>query len=213
MIAIGCLFSRWVVARNHRYGFWHAFSQSHSRIDSLMFGTLLSYWYHFGNPLPFLDRRPIRLGLIASGILLIAPALVFSIDDQPWRMVVFGLPVFALGAGALILGSLHSRTLARRPFSNLARVGFYSYSIYLWHMPINIWVISALEAKFGSNPNWVLNCAIYLSGSIGVGILMARLVEYPVLGIRDRVFPAPRNTHMLEPRKDETSRQANLRNT
>lgn len=201
VIAIGCLLSRWAVAQNPPHGFWHAFAQSHARIDSLMFGTLLSYWYHFGNPLPVLERRPVRFGLVGGGILLIAPAFVFSLDDQDWRMVVFGLPVFALGAGALILGSLHSRTLARRPFQKLARVGFYSYSIYLWHMPVHTWVTSALAAKFGPNPSWTLSWALYFFGSIGVGIVLARLVEYPVLRIRDRVFPAPRNTHLAEPAK------------
>ncbi len=38
--------------------------------------------------------------------------------------------------------------------------------------------------------NWFAGAAIYLVSSIGVGIGMALLVEFPVLRLRDRWFPS-----------------------
>jgi peptidoglycan/LPS O-acetylase OafA/YrhL len=196
-VAVLCLFSRWFTARIPPYGFWHAFIQTQSRIDSLMFGAVLSYWYHFGKPLPLLSQRPIRATLMGVGLLILALAFVFPMLPENWWMVVWALPVFAFGAGALILGGLHSRTLVKGPCRVLARIGFYSYSIYLWHMPIHHWLIVILEVKSGPGPNWWIYSAVYLCGSIGIGILMARLVEYPVLRIRDRLFPSPRSGRTL----------------
>ena len=196
-IAVICLLSRWLAVQNPPYGFWRAFSQSHSRIDSLMFGALLSYCYHFTSLPQILARRFVRRGLFAFGICLITFAFIFPINDEDWRLVVFGLPVFAIGAGALLLGGLHSRMLASAPFRVLGRVGYHSYSIYLWHMPIQLCASAAFGAKSGNVQGWLLYSAAYLFGSIGGGIMMARLIEHPVLRIRDRLFPSPKNIRAL----------------
>jgi len=71
-----------------------------------------------------------------------------------------------------------------------ASVGMYSYSIYLWHGPTNAWlpglVRRALHVSLGTNERF----AVYVAGSLVIGIAMSKLIEYPILRLRDRIFPA-----------------------
>ena len=70
----------------------------------------------------------------------------------------------------------------------LAAIGAYSYSIYLWHLPVRFWLVAELEQHTGIQ-NWVFYALVYYGGSIAVGIAFAKLIEYPVLRFRDRVLP------------------------
>ena len=70
----------------------------------------------------------------------------------------------------------------------LAAIGAYSYSIYLWHLPVRFWLVAELEKHTGIQ-NWGFYAIVYYGGSIAVGIAFAKLIEYPVLRFRDRVLP------------------------
>jgi peptidoglycan/LPS O-acetylase OafA/YrhL len=84
-----------------------------------------------------------------------------------------------------------------------ASVGTYSYSIYLWHGPTNAWfpgfVKRVLHISLGANERF----AVYMAGSLVIGITMSKIVEYPILRLRDRIFP-PREGVSVRP--SETSR-------
>jgi peptidoglycan/LPS O-acetylase OafA/YrhL len=60
-------------------------------------------------------------------------------------------------------------------------MGFYSYSIYLWHAPI------AVLFRFKYLPSTISFCA-YIVAATSVGIGMARLIEQPALRLRDRWY-------------------------
>ena len=69
----------------------------------------------------------------------------------------------------------------------VASIGFYSYSIYLWHLP----VVRVLDSTFAGklSPNaWLV---AYLAGSLITGMVLGRLIEWPALQLRDRWFPKP----------------------
>jgi peptidoglycan/LPS O-acetylase OafA/YrhL len=72
----------------------------------------------------------------------------------------------------------------------LAYVGTHSYSIYLWHMPVAIWGIPLLERIPRLGSDWFARSAFYLGATLLFGILMAAIVEFPVLRLRDRLFPS-----------------------
>ena len=97
-------------------------------------------------------------------------------------MYTVGLTANLVGFSAplLLVCALNSPSLGGlRP---LARIGFYSYSIYLWH-----WVISKLLPTSGFVSFWS-----YAAISIIIGIGAAKLIESPVLQFRDRYFPSRR---------------------
>ncbi len=82
-------------------------------------------------------------------------------------------------AAALTMPRLLPSPLARP----LAWIGFYSYSIYLWHLP---W-LAVCRIRVFSGP-W--QALAYYAGSIAIGVLVAKLVEIPALRLRDRWLPA-----------------------
>ncbi len=84
-----------------------------------------------------------------------------------------------------------------------AAVGMYSYSIYLWHGPGNSWfpgfVKRILHVSFSPNERF----AVYMIGSLAIGIAMSKIVEYPILHLRDRIFP-PREGVVVRPSENRS---------
>ena len=77
-------------------------------------------------------------------------------------------------------------------FLPLERIGFYSYSIYLWHAPVTM---LARIFSLGFYVNLVACCA--------VGVLMGKLVERPVLALRETTFP-PESGTPIQPEPNES---------
>lgn len=165
---------------------------THFRIDSLAFGVLLGYWTYFRpDRIAALSRR--RWLLAAVSAALVAPCVVLPIDDFFSKTV--GLTLLYCGFGGLVLFALRGSGDGRL-VRLVGRVGADSYSIYLWHMPVLDVVVWAVAAATGDPfdrlpeaARWAAY-AVYLGGSLVVGIVLARVVEWPVLAWRDRRFPS-----------------------
>ncbi|MFZ0311378.1 MAG: acyltransferase [Candidatus Korobacteraceae bacterium] len=168
VLLAGCLWARLV----------GPFNCFHSRADDLFCGVALGYWFHFHQdsfhafsrwwlfPLFLALLTPLFLfqgGLLQSSILLTCNALAFS------ALLVWILP----------------RTWVRVPL--LERIGFYSYSIYLWH-----YVAAKAASTFGVTALGLVSVVVF---SCLVGIGMAKLIEVPALALRDRLFPAVIEPH------------------
>jgi len=188
MVAIAELAARLLSARWIPFTLMTHLMATHLRIDSLLFGVLLSYWsiFHAERFWSFvLARYPF---ILAVGVLLISPTLVLP-NDNRW-MYTYGFTVLYFGFGAIMVGLL-AFPLASLPktaqafFRAVAYVGGFSYSIYLWHIP---WML-ALE-KYGLLHRRYTGVFAYVAGAIVVGIVTSKLVEIPILRLRERLFPA-----------------------
>ena len=160
---------------------------THLRIDSLLLGVVLSYWHHFHARELYRRVAQWRVVLAIVAILGFAPTLFLPLMQTPWMYTVGFLSV-ALGAASLLLLVLQNgcgHGLAARA---LGYVGAHSYSIYLWHAAVGMLADLILRRHFGL-PLWIHHLAC-LTGSIVVGIVMAKLIELPVLRVRDRFFPS-----------------------
>ena len=172
---------------------WFLFG-THLRIDSLMFGVLLSYLWHFHNLGARIDKVP-TTAILAIGILLLAPAFVFELEQFKF-VPVFGVVLFYLGSGLLVLASLRLKGSPSRLAVLLGSLGAASYSIYLWHMPVMTWgwawfsKVSSIQGF-----HWYLTFCVV--SSLTFGWVMSKLIEWPVLRIRDRWFPS--NTNRAKP--------------
>jgi peptidoglycan/LPS O-acetylase OafA/YrhL len=173
----------------------HSFP-THLRLDSLLFGVLLSYYDHFQHDsfLAFIARR--TMPILTVSCLFVSTCLF--IDQQSFFMTTIGLTLLYLGFGGLVVISLYGNLVIPNVIgkfwnpvaSALARVGFYSYSIYLWHVIIGTWGILLVRRLLHRTIDERLEFLLYAVASIICGIIMAKLIEQPVLKLRNRYFPA-----------------------
>ncbi len=170
---------------------------THLRMDALFCGVMIGYLYHF-KPQVLMRVKGWQL-LIAGGMLL--TPIYFVEMGYRW-MFTWGLTCAYLGFACIVAWAIHvplprGRLLAL-PINVLARIGFYSYSIYLWHWIIIFYVRHYVRYKCitsGTPMEWSSRLEIWqwpvsMAVSIVVGIAMAVVVEQPVLRLRDRWFPS-----------------------
>ena len=160
----------------------------HVRVDSLFAGVFISYLYHFHTERVVALVNRFRPALIGAGVLLLVPAFMFELSQTP-LMYSWGYTLFYAGSAFIALTaavSVNVRTgLAARTFSY---VGSRSYSIYLWHLPIG-WFLHEPVAHLKWVPlTWFL--PLFITISIVFGIVVADVLELPVLRVRDRWFPS-----------------------
>jgi peptidoglycan/LPS O-acetylase OafA/YrhL len=161
---------------------WYEVQQpAHLRMDSLFAGVTLGYFQGFKST-EF--RRAGNFPLWILSLALLLPIALF--DLQTPLMLTLGLSTTLSGFAILLLWLVNQAHANWRFLSSIAWIGRYSYSIYLWN-----WVI---RSKFGyPEAGWGLaSLPIYVALTIGVGWLMAYLVETPFLALRERYFPARR---------------------
>ena len=174
------------------------YSPTHLRIDSLLFGVLLSALYHF-NPVGWQWLATRRTMVLIASALLLVPTFFVELAD-PFTSTI-GYTLCYLGFGGVLVwalsGSGPSRLLPgwRR---GLVVIGTYSYSIYLWHKAVNEFGPPAVEAVTGPL-SWVGKTTVYLVGSIVVGMGLGKLIELPFLRLRDAWFPS-RSGRLATPR-------------
>jgi peptidoglycan/LPS O-acetylase OafA/YrhL len=158
---------------------------THLRIDALLLGCLLSYWWHVRGG-SHRRRSPAATWLLATlGLSLLSLLFLFELGDGA-LMHTLGLTTNGVGSACLLLALLHLRPGPSRAVGLLAALGTRSYSIYLWHLPVQK-VVAIGGERLGLG--FCARTVAYLLGSVVVGVTMAALVELPLLRLRDRVFP------------------------
>lgn len=161
---------------------------THLRIDSLLFGVLLSYCHHFHHDTLRGFVRAHKRGILALSAALLSTSLFWTLFD-PFMHAV-GFTLLYLGFGGVLAVAVHgvdpSRVTAHAPVQWLARVGVCSYAIYLWH------IVMARGFPYGAlaipRHYFLSSCvtlAVYVGGAVGLGIVMAHAIEIPVLKYRD----------------------------
>ena len=203
VIAGVCLAFRGLAKANHPVmdSYSHYFP-THLRIDSLMTGVLLAAAVRFspGGLAPLRRWRGL-LVLIAVGVFVLPVLLP---DGKYESIYPFDCSLAILGSAAIVvLAYFADRPSAERGTGlgyvgylskGLAFIGFYSYSIYLWHgyfgPPITKRLLETARLPIGGSGLATLaHFAVYLFVTVFLGVLAYWLIERPFLGIRDRLFP------------------------
>jgi peptidoglycan/LPS O-acetylase OafA/YrhL len=163
----------------------HGFA-THLRIDTLFFGVGLAYAYHFHGEAFHRAFSRWRYALMAAGVVALGSPFYYH---GPYARIIYhtlGFTVLCQGAGALIIGALMCRIPSNRLVAGLAGLGSHSYSIYLWHMALMHWAMPHLRPSL----SWPMRTAIYAVGAFVIGVVMAKLIELPLLKLRDRLYPS-----------------------
>ena len=165
-----CLFLR-IQAYRHGGAIHDIIHPTHLRMDALFAGVALGYYAHFDQDTFHEGGRKwvIYVGLISTTTLLILP----SLPRLTFAYVVFCFIV------AWSANRLESKGALSR---GLAWVGYYSYSIYLWH-------VMAMSLSQRIPDRW-FRFPLYISGAVILGVSMATLIELPLLKLRDRLAPS-----------------------
>jgi peptidoglycan/LPS O-acetylase OafA/YrhL len=166
---------------------------SHLRFDSLFFGVFLAYNYYF-NKDTFLDifhkhRQSFRI----LAVLFVLPGFIWEI--QSFFMSTVGLTLLYLGFGLILIDVfLHEQYFLKfhwaiSPLSKFfAFVGFYSYSIYLWHIPVKVYILKTINNYIGLDWPISIQFIFYFSLCLFVGYFFSRLIEVPMLRFRDTKY-------------------------
>jgi peptidoglycan/LPS O-acetylase OafA/YrhL len=188
VVALGALAARVYTTATTPFSWYTHMEPTHLRIDSLMFGVLLSYYYHRSRAEFERFARTYRGPLLAGGAALFAPAFVLELG-HPY-LHTFGLTFLYVGAGMVLVAFLGiefpNNALAR----STAFLGARSYSIYLWPMPVSGWLVPILASFFPVFHEWPVIALTDLLGALVVGVVASELIEVPVLAFRDRYFPS-----------------------
>ncbi len=152
---------------------------THLRVDALFAGVALGYVFHFK---PAVFSRWSRWWLLPLAATLLVPLTL--LNGLGMLAVVISCNTLAF---VLLVWWAITRPSIR--FLPVERVGFYSYSIYVWHMMIT--------AIFRSHRPTLLTFSLNLITCVVWGICMAEVVEIPALKLRDKVFPASRPSRQL----------------
>jgi len=206
-IATMCIAFRAVSIYAGTPNFHMVYTATHERMDSLFFGVLLGYLHHFRPALLGKLLQPIqnRLAIAAASAGLLSFAYFLPRENR--FFAIFGYSFVYVGFGGVLLLGLLVRDvlpgnisgIASRVGSVFAFVGMYSYSIYLWHGPCEAWLPGLIRRTTGFPTGQVGRFTVYFAGSLIIGITLSRLIEYPVLRLRDKLFPDSRNAYPVNP--------------
>jgi peptidoglycan/LPS O-acetylase OafA/YrhL len=198
VIAALCLILRSVSVFAGEPNFKMAYIGSHERMDALFSGVLIGYFYHFRRTVleDLMGSTRNRVAIAAGSLCLLSPAYLFGRDSV--FLATLGYSSIYLGFVGVLLLSLYVREIFSgklawildRVGSVAAYVGMYSYSIYLWHGPTAAWLPGLFRRTLGFPVGEYGRFAVYFAGSLVIGIAMSKLVEYPILHLRDRILPA-----------------------
>lgn len=176
------------------------FVQTHLRFDSLLAGVVIAYFYHFNYEKLehfYLKHRKYLLVLIP---ILLSTAMI---SWESYFVRTIGLTFIYLGVSLLLMEFiLNPRTdenLSRLGYfyTLTARMGVYSYGIYLFHLYLPQVVLGRDYLEEGEHiftTKVLISFLIYFAGAIAMGITVSKLIEFPMLKFRDRFFPSRAKT-------------------
>jgi peptidoglycan/LPS O-acetylase OafA/YrhL len=172
---------------------------AHNHIDELAFGVLLGYFHYFHRLATedFMRSTANRLAVGALTVIFLSTSFIFPGTGH--FFLILGPTFLYLGFGGLLMLCIHVRDVLPRSFAGplgklsaaCAFVGLYSYSIYLWQGVFGIYTIRGFQQFFHIQMQGFTRFAWYVAGCVIFGIVMARLIEFPVLKLRDTFFPSP----------------------
>jgi peptidoglycan/LPS O-acetylase OafA/YrhL len=160
---------------------------THARIDSLLFGVILSYiLYAHREAFEKLVRFRVPLLLATLG------GIVFGLynGDATRAMWSFGYTLNYLSLGSLMLLVYGYEGRATRTFlyKAVALIGVYSYGIYLWHLSVRE-PLAKFMMHVAPGVRWGTLMVSQYAAAIILGVVVTKAIEFPMLRLRERLVP------------------------
>jgi peptidoglycan/LPS O-acetylase OafA/YrhL len=184
------------------------FLPTHARLDSIGWGVLLAMLFHFA-PERF-DH--LRAQTWLWWLCIVVALLDLRLKSVPgWFLATQhdAATLFAISLLFLLYRPLPEGRTHGWPYRAVAWIGLYSYGIYLWHIS-TIEPTQNLLRHFPWMPA-LLVAALIRCAEIGIGVATTRLCEFPMLRLRDRIFPRRVDTPVGPPALEEVPDPASAR--
>jgi peptidoglycan/LPS O-acetylase OafA/YrhL len=194
IIMILCFFLR--IAHNimNESDFKRNFTMTHLRIDSLLMGVLVSYYYYFRNDVMRIFYTKYKIYLIIVPLFLlgftpfIEPLQSFFTKTIGFSMVyiAFGLILFVF----LLSTSVNKKLnyfFGNKLVDYISRIGVDSYAIYISHAFVLVAVHKIYDKNFDENQ--YISFTIYFFLSIYSGRFISLFIESYFLKLREKYFP------------------------
>ncbi|HRG17669.1 MAG TPA: acyltransferase [Flavobacterium lutivivi] len=164
-------------------------TMTHLRIDSLLFGVLISYWYHFRKQTLMITYSKYRKILLVSSLLLLSFTPFFE-PLETFFVMTIGFSMLYVAFGIILIHFLVypninqqlNAIFSRRIVDFVSKIGFCSYSIYVIHT-----FVIYCESFLGIE-NEFLGFALVFIGSVVSGFVMTYTIEDYFLKIRNKFF-------------------------
>lgn len=166
---------------------YNIFGWTNTRIDGIFCGVMLAILYHYR---PAIFHRLQRMWWIWV-ILIVATLAYLRFGDMSWFLApaVSWDAANLMGVATLMLLYRHHPDAKHSALYRLvAWIGLYSYGIYLWHVSVMA-PIEHLASRLPAKAAYEVIAIGPIVLGIVLGILMTKLVEFPALRLRDRLFP------------------------
>jgi peptidoglycan/LPS O-acetylase OafA/YrhL len=187
IILMLCLVLRILNAVDSQFTYLSHLYPTHLRIDSLAFGVLISYYYQFHRVRFMQFARSSFRFLLPLGVVALLPPFFIQLETH-WFIYTFGLTLFYLGSGMLLVSMLVIKIPRNWLSYTLGFIGVQSYSIYLWHSSLQAWWLPLFENVTNYKLPLQYHTILYLGGSIVLGILFGLGVERSFIKLRDSRF-------------------------
>lgn len=172
-------------------------TMTHLRIDSLLFGVFISYFYYFKNDVltTFFNSNKTLLITTAFALLSFTPFIDFE-ESVFVRTIGFTFLYLAFGIFLicflvykdinLVLNKIFSQVGA----NFISKIGLSSYSIYLIHGFVAVFYAFLRVYVLKIEVHYLLLFIINVVTSIFVGMFITNYIEKYFLTIRDKFYPS-----------------------
>lgn len=172
------------------------FTMTHLRIDSLLFGTLISYFYYFKNEyLKNLFHSNQNLLYVVCILGLIWTPFIDPLPSFFVRTIGFSLLYISFGILLIIflfksnINQFLNRIFSTKLVNVISKIGYCSYSIYIIHTFFIIWYEFIIK-HWNLYSNKYMFFLIASTLSVITGMIMTYKVEKYFLSVRDKYFPS-----------------------
>lgn len=172
-------------------------TMSHLRIDSLLMGVFISYFFYFKNRFltNFFIANKVLLLTLAFALLVFTPFIDF---EESMFVRTFGFSFIYISFGILLIyflidenvNTILNQLFSRKVVDGISKIGFSSYSIYIIHGLISFYISFFCIYILKWEINIYVSFIISLLGSIFLGIFMTKYIEKYFLNIRDKWYPS-----------------------
>lgn len=169
------------------------YTRTHLRIDSLLSGVLISYYYYFYRDKLYSFYSTTKKYLLFIVLLMISFVPFVDFTDSIW-VRTFGFSILYIAFGLLLIQFLNDKDInikldkyfSKKIVDLISVIGFSSYAIYLIHILV-LYLTNKLY--YTTQIEYHVFVLIQYSLAISIGILITKYIESYFLMLRDIYFP------------------------